>query len=122
MMQQRIIPKAETDARADVQDWGTLRWVAGRELGNTDDVTVGLVTIKPGRCNTRHRHPNCDEILHLLEGTLEHTLDDERLVMHAGDTLSVRRGVLHNARNIGEADAQLLVVFTSANRRVEHEA
>lgn len=120
-MQQKLIPKAETEARAVVEDWGALRWVAGRDLGNSDDVTVGLVTIKPGMCNPRHRHPNCDEVLHLLAGTLEHTLDDERVLMHAGDTLSVKRGVFHNARNVADSDAQLLAVFSSADRRIEHE-
>jgi quercetin dioxygenase-like cupin family protein len=120
-MEQKLIPTAETEAHAVVEDWGSLRWVAGRDQGNSDDVTVGLVTINAGCSNPRHGHPNCDEVLYLLAGTLEHTLDDECVLMHAGDTLSIRRGVHHNARNVGDTDAELLVVFSSADRRIEHE-
>lgn len=120
-MEQKLISKAKTEARQIERDWGTMRWLAGRELGNSDDMTVGHVTIKPGMCNPRHGHPNCDEVLYLLDGTLEHTLGDETIVMHAGDTLSVKRGVFHNARNIGNSDAQLFVAFSSADRLVQDE-
>jgi uncharacterized cupin superfamily protein len=47
------------------------------------------VTIKAGQANPRHRHPNCDEILHLISGRLEHTLGDERMILELGDSISI---------------------------------
>ena len=120
-MEQKLLTKAETDSKTIETPWGSLCWLAGRAFGNSDDMTVGRVTIKPGMCNPRHRHPNCDEVLYLLHGTLEHTLDEQTVVVHAGDTVSVRRGVFHNATNIGNRDADMIVVFSSADRMIEHE-
>ncbi len=119
-MEQKLLPKADTDSKAIETPWGSLCWLAGRAFGNSDDITVGRVTIKPGMSNPRHRHPNCDEVLYLLQGTLEHTLDEDIVVVQAGDTLSVRRGVSHNATNTGNGDADMIVIFSSADRMVEH--
>lgn len=120
-MEQKLLSKSETDSRKTVTPWGSLCWLAGRAFDNSDDMTVGRVTIKPGMCNPRHRHANCDEVLYLLEGTLEHALDDETVVLQTGDTLSVRRGTLHNAANVGNADADMIVIYSSPDRQMEHE-
>ena len=53
------------------QPWGKLTWLASREMGNSTTMTLGHVIIPADQTNPRHRHPNCDEILHLLG--LDHT-------------------------------------------------
>ena len=72
--------------------------------------------IRPGRENPRHYHPNCDEILYVAEGTIEHTSGDDAFPMNAGDAISIPAGVTHNARNVGQADAVLMIAFSSADR------
>ena len=120
-MEQKLLSKADTAAKKIETDWGSLCWLAGRDFGNSDDMTVGRVIIKAGMSNPPHRHPNCDEVLYLLQGTLEHTLDDETVIVNAGDTLSIRKHVFHRAKNIGDCDADLIVVFSSADRKAEGE-
>ena len=102
-------------------DWGHITWTVSRSLGNSQAMTFGLVTIKAGQANPRHRHPNCDEILHVLAGQIEHSLGDERFVMNAGDTVSIPQGVFHNARSLGAQDAQMVICFSSADRETEGE-
>ena len=102
-------------------DWGHINWLVSRELGNSSEMTFGLVTIKVGAANPRHRHPNCDEILHLISGQIEHSLDDEKFEMNAGDTISIPTGVWHNAKTIGDADAQMVICFSSADRETQGE-
>lgn len=110
------------DGELSVQPWGELRWLASRKLGNSTTMTFGRVTIPAGIANPRHRHPNCDEILHLLSGRIEHTLGDERFIMEPGDTISIPSGVWHNARALSDEDAEMVICFSSADRETEMEA
>jgi len=96
--------------------WGHMTWMVSGELGNANHMTVGRVTIHPGNCNPRHCHPTCEEVLHLLSGELEHSLGDERIRMSAGDCIVIPPGVFHNAVNVGETDADMVVTFSSAQR------
>jgi quercetin dioxygenase-like cupin family protein len=110
--------------QAVVQDlpWGRLEWITSEAQGNSTTMTFGRVTIKAGQANPRHRHPNCDEILHLLSGRLEHSLgDDQTFIMEAGDTISIPTGVFHNARALGSDDAVMVICFSAADRQTESE-
>ncbi len=84
-------------------------------------MTFGRVTIRAGQANPRHRHPNCDEILHLLAGRVEHSLGLERCIMEAGDTISIPGGAWHNARALGDEDAEMVICFSSPDRQTEAE-
>jgi len=99
--------------------WGRIIWLVSRSLGNSATMTFGLVTIKAGAANAVHRHPNCDEILHVLRGRIEHTLGDQYYVMKAGDTISIPAGVWHNARALDGAEAEMVICFSSADRETE---
>ena len=103
-------------ALIDKTPWGQLTWFAGAPLGNSDKVTVGECCIDVGCQNPRHQHPNCDEILRVLEGRVIHTLGDAEEEMNVGDTITVPQGLFHNARNIGDIQAVMSIVFTSSVR------
>lgn len=96
--------------------WGELRWFTSAELGNSRTMTTGVAIIKPGQSNPRHFHPNCDEILHVISGKIRHAMNEVTVEMSAGDSVSIPCGVLHNAENIGDADAILGISFDSAYR------
>lgn len=102
-------------------DWGHITWTVSRSLGNSQTTTFGLVTINAGNANPRHRHPNCDEVLHVISGRIEHTLGDEKFVMEVGDTISIPMGIVHNARALGDTDAVMAISFSSADRETEGE-
>jgi len=102
--------------------WGNLTWFANRALGNSDEMTVGRCILKPGRTNGRHYHPNCSEILVVIEGRIRHTIaEDQETDLGEGDTVAVTPNVWHCATNIGEADAVLFVAFSSADRQTISE-
>ena len=65
----------------------------------------------PGGKNPLHIHPNCEEVLHLLEGSINHIVEDDegKLVdykMETGDTCVVPRGKKHQAINTGSSEAR----------------
>ncbi|HET7568170.1 MAG TPA: cupin domain-containing protein [Gaiellaceae bacterium] len=109
---------APADAHDVVEtDWGRLVWMISGALGNSDTLTVGRCHIHAGQANPRHLHPDCDEVVHVLEGSIEHSYGDERVALRPGDAISIPAGVVHNARNVGDSEAVLVIVFSSATRR-----
>lgn len=101
--------------------WGRLTWLASRKLGNSTTMTFGRVIIPANQTNPRHRHPNCDEILHLLSGRIEHSLGDEKFLLEPGDTISIPAGQWHNAAALDGVDAEMVICFSSADRETEFE-
>jgi quercetin dioxygenase-like cupin family protein len=107
----------QSDALVEEQDWGRLQWMAAGRLGNSTTMTIGICFIKPGQANPVHHHPNCDEVLHVLHGTISHRVNDEVFDMTAGDTVSIPTGSVHNATNTGDDEAVLMISFSSADRQ-----
>jgi len=98
------------------EPWGALQWLAGGKIGNAAGLTLGRVVIKPGQNNPRHAHANCEEVLYLLAGELEHSIGNRKVQLKAGDTLTVPAGVFHNAVSVGSVAADMIVAYSSANR------
>lgn len=99
------------------QEWGRLVWMVDGATGTSDTMTIGRCYINPGQNNPRHLHPNCDEVLYVLRGTLEHTIDDDAFPMQAGDIVSIPTGHWHNARNVGDEVAELVICFNTPDRQ-----
>jgi quercetin dioxygenase-like cupin family protein len=105
------------------QEWGALTWFANRELGNSSEVTVGRCLLHAGQSNPRHYHPNCSEVLVVLKGQIRHTINNgAETQLNEGDTVTVLPHVWHQATNIGEGEAILFIVFTSADRQTVGES
>jgi quercetin dioxygenase-like cupin family protein len=60
----------------------------------------------------RHVHTREDELFYVLEGELVFELDGERHTVRAGDTVYLRRGVVHTYQNFSNSDARLLIATT----------
>lgn len=103
------------------QGWGRLEWMVSGALGNSSTMTIGRCYIRPGQQNPRHHHPNCDEVLHVLQGSIEHSLDDRLFPMGPGDTVSIPAGMVHNARNVGTDEAVFVIAFSTPDRQVVGE-
>ncbi len=97
-------------------DWGTLQWLCNNRLFRGAEQTVGLCHIKPGCQNRLHYHPNCEEVLHLLAGTGQHSFEDDKIELHAGMTLRIPLGVTHNLANTGTETLICLISFNTGKR------
>jgi quercetin dioxygenase-like cupin family protein len=103
-------------------DWGHLTWFAGQSLGNSNEMTIGRCVLKPGQGNPRHYHPNCTEILVVVQGRIEHTGAEGKIVpLGEGDTVTIPANIWHCAKNIGETEAVLFIAFSSADRKTVGE-
>jgi quercetin dioxygenase-like cupin family protein len=61
-----------------------------------------------------HRHRDEAETILVLEGTFELTVDGERRLLGAGESIHVPRGVVHASANVGETDGRRVVLFSPA--------
>ena len=103
-------------------EWGALTWSASAELSNASELTVGQCLLHPDCHNPLHSHPNCEEVLVVMQGVISHTImDGKSVTLREGDVISIPKGVRHQARNIGEGDAVMYIAFSSANRETCHE-
>jgi mannose-6-phosphate isomerase-like protein (cupin superfamily) len=104
---------------ADIENtetsFGSMRWVAD-EMSAGTGITVGRVVIEPGKANQRHAHPDCEEVLYLMAGRLEHSFGKEIVAMGAGDTIVIPPGTNHNARSVGDVAADMIVAYSSGRR------
>ena len=79
--------------------------VAGHE------VIQVIVELEPGTTAPRHSHPG-EEIIYVLEGTWEYTLDGKPpVIAKAGEILFIPAGMIHSARNVGDSRGRELATY-----------
>jgi quercetin dioxygenase-like cupin family protein len=118
-----FVLRSSSETAIDTFDWGELHWYASGPLHNASGVTVGRCILKPGCANPIHYHPNCEEVLHVLSGTIEHYVEGrDWFEMRAGATITIAANIRHGARNIGAEPAHLLICFSSADRQTVGES
>ena len=120
-MQTTLIRRAEAESAQTTEAWGTLCWTANKQLAGLSGLTLGRVTLNPGHKNPRHSHPNCDEVLYVISGQLEHSVNDDVMILNAGDTLVIPAGAPHQARALGEEVADTIVAYSAGEREFKLE-
>jgi len=75
-------------------------------------VIQNVVTISTDAPAIRHKHPGGEEIIYVLEGSLEYTVDgQEPTMVNAGEVFFVPADTVHAVRNIGKGDASELATY-----------
>ena len=78
--------------------------VPGRE------VVQARVDLAPEAPAIKHTHPG-EEIIYILEGSLEYEIDGSAAVYKAGEALTVPAGAVHAVRNVGADNAAELATY-----------
>jgi len=119
------IPPIEHQVRRNVggaaeqTDFGSVQWAVRDGDPEGAEQTIGLATFDGGKGNVEHVHPNCEEVVYVLDGEVQHTLGDQSTRLRAGDLIVVPRGVPHRLFNDGPAAARAYIVFSSPDRQFE---
>jgi quercetin dioxygenase-like cupin family protein len=98
-------------------DFGSVHWAALEGDPPGAEQTIGLATFDGGKSNVEHVHPNCEEVVYVLEGEVRHTLGDQQTVLRRGDLIVVPRNVPHQLINDGDAPARVYIAFSSPDRQ-----
>ena len=78
--------------------------VPGRE------VVQVRVDFDPGYVAPSHTHPG-EEIIYVLEGTLEYQIDGKPVTVKPGDVLFVPAGTVHSVKNVGTSNGAELATY-----------
>jgi quercetin dioxygenase-like cupin family protein len=74
------------------------------------EVVQVRVDFDPGYVAPRHTHPG-EEIIYVIEGSLEYEIDGQLAKVKAGDVLFVPAGAIHTAKNIGSGNGAELATY-----------
>lgn len=98
------------DAQREQLSWGSLGWMCRPAIG-AKDLTVIEVTLIPGGGHNFHKHPDQEEVIYVIDGTVEQWLRDEKRLLHPGDAVFIPADVVHASFNTGTAPAKLLAIL-----------
>lgn len=97
-------------ARAEL-DWGIFAAVSSPADGAERLMTVEA-TFLPGKGHDFHRHPNQEEVIYVLAGSLEQWVERERRVLEPGDGALIPAGVVHASFNTSGQEARIIAVLS----------
>ena len=81
-------------------------------------LSIKRLVLSPGAIREPHWHANADELTYCLAGdVLVSTLDNADVfaifTVSAGEMFHVKSGAIHHIENVGQTDAELIVVFSN---------
>ena len=97
----------------DQHDWGVFAQVSGPRDGLEGIVAIEA-TFLPGKCHDFHRHPGQEEVIYVIEGSIEQWVLDEKQVLTAGDSVVIPASAVHASFNEGTVPAKILAILSPA--------
>jgi quercetin dioxygenase-like cupin family protein len=114
-----IVARGAPTAAPDVDTPGyRIKWLFSGRTAPGAEQTLGYVVIQPGQKNPLHAHPNCEEVLYLISGQIDHSLENEVYRLNPGDAIRVPAGMKHDARCVGDVPAAMVVCYSVPNREM----
>jgi quercetin dioxygenase-like cupin family protein len=95
----------------DTVDWGTIGWRTRPANTGCKTFVVMDVELEPTFGHDFHKHPQQDELITVLAGTIEQWIEGEKTILEAGDSVYLDKDVVHASFNVGDVTARLLVVL-----------
>lgn len=109
------------DVEADVLDWGRLHWLANPPTTGAKDLTVIGVTLLPGKGHNFHRHPDQEEVIYVVSGSVEQWIDRDKRTLGPGDSAFIPAGVVHASFNVGSDEARIVAILGPCVGKVGYE-
>jgi quercetin dioxygenase-like cupin family protein len=90
-----------------------------RNVINKDDTGASrmiLLSVKlpAGTVHLLHRHPNAEQIMHVLEGSCLALSESEPVRLNEGDAVFIAQGEWHGVSNDTDQPAETLIIYAGA--------
>jgi oxalate decarboxylase/phosphoglucose isomerase-like protein (cupin superfamily) len=116
----------EVDVETQVFDWGRLSWLSEPRVTAAERFSAGVVSLEPGKGHERHNHPGVEEILYVLSGTGEQTVDIDggslRREVSPGVLIHIPPDIYHSTVNTGQEPMRLLAIYAPPGPEAELRA
>ena len=100
------------DTEVERLDGKTHDWYFKDGLGDSESLVLVRARIENGAGHPFHSHPEMDEIIYVLEGSMEQWLERERRIVGPGESVYIPRGVIHGCYNVSAGDCVFLAILT----------
>ena len=94
-------------------DWGVFAQMSGPRDGLAGIVAIEA-TFLPGKAHPFHIHPGQEEVIYVLEGTIEQWVESESRTLTAGDAVVIPADAVHATYNETGEPAKILAILSPA--------
>jgi mannose-6-phosphate isomerase-like protein (cupin superfamily) len=111
-----LTAKAEKP-RIDSYDWGRMEWLIDNRSHENPGFSLARMIVSAGRVSEPHKHILCHEAISVTTGQCTVVLNNESILMQAGQSVFVTKGTPHfidNMHNI--QDVELLITYALGTR------
>lgn len=102
--------------------WGPMQWISRPSVTKSPSLTVIIVDLAPGGFHNFHYHPGQEEVIYVLDGTVEQWIEGEKQVLKKGDSVYIDKDIVHASFNIGKKTAKLYVVLGPSRGKAGYRA
>ena len=95
----------------DTLDWGTLAWLSHPPATDNKHLTVIDVELLPGKGHDFHKHPDQEEVIVCVTGTVEQWIGEEKRILKPGDAAYIDADVVHASFNDSNESAYVLAIL-----------
>ena len=90
------------------KDGSTIRELLHPGQHGNRNQSLAEAVIEAGHTTQLHRHNNSEELYHIIQGSGEMTLGDQRFRVETGDTIAIPPGTPHKISNQGDTPLKIL--------------
>jgi len=101
----------DSETPKEVLDWGKLAWLSHPPSTNNKQLTVIAVELSPGQGHDFHKHPDQEEVVVCMKGTVEQWIGEEKQILNPGDAAYIDADAVHATFNDSEGPASLLAIL-----------
>lgn len=105
----KFIPRSKMPK--DILDWGVMGWISNPKTTQNKDLTVLDVELFPGQGHNFHKHPDQEEVIVCIKGTVEQWINKEKRMLKPGDAIYVDADVVHATFNNSDESAFVLAIL-----------
>ena len=95
-------------------DWGALGWASRPQDTGSKNLVVIEVTLAPGQGHNFHKHPRQEEILYMIDGTVEQWIEEKKQNIKQGDVAFIPENTVHASFNDSEQEVKILAILGPA--------
>jgi quercetin dioxygenase-like cupin family protein len=107
-----VLRQAGEAESADLGPNHTSFLLGTEQTGGQFSLTEFVMAPPPAPGPPPHAHEDSDEVVYVLEGTLEMGIGERKLVGSAGSLMLAPRGTTHSLQNAGHEPARFLVILS----------
>ena len=94
-------------------------WLADDQTSAGIGLSLARMTVRPGKTSPAHRHPNCNEVIHVLAGQIDQRRGDDWETFNTGETCLVKAGQIHQSRCKSTIPAMMIIAYSDGTRIYE---